>query len=77
MEFPAVCVVTTSATLTGILSFLETGAETNSAEEARKLYVGASRAERLLAFAVPKNHALRVATLLQSSGTEIDVLDAV
>lgn len=46
-EYPAVCVVTTTATLKGILDFLETGAPADKAEDARKLYVASSRAERL------------------------------
>ena len=48
MEFLAVCVVTTNSTLNSILNYLEEGNSNNFAEEARKLYVAASRAERLL-----------------------------
>ncbi len=48
MEFPAVCVVTTRKTIKGILDFLNTGSPAHLAEESRKLYVAASRAEILL-----------------------------
>jgi len=73
LEFPAVCVVTTSKTLGSILDFLETGISNDKAEEARELYVAASRAQKLLAFAVPANLADRFATHLSEQGADVIV----
>lgn len=67
MEFPAVCVVMTSQKVGKILDLLE-GQRSEADEDARKIYVGASRAERLLAFAVPKSSAGRLIALLQANG---------
>lgn len=71
MEYPAVCVVTTASTLKSILDFLETGAPADKAEDARKLYVAASRAERLLVIAAPKSQAARLAAHLRGQGASI------
>lgn len=71
MEYPAVCVVTTTSTLKGILDFLETGEPIDKAEEARKLYVAASRAERLLVIAAPKSQADRLRVHLSGQGAVI------
>ncbi len=68
MEYPAVCVVTTASTLKTILDFLETGEPADKAEDARKLYVAASRAERLLVIAAPKSQAERLCTHLCGQG---------
>ena len=73
MEYPAVCVVTTASTLKGILDFLETGERTNRAEDARKLYVAASRAERLLVIAAPKSQAERLRTHLRAQGAAVTI----
>jgi len=70
-EFPGVCVVMTSKTSKGILDYLETGAPEEAAEEARKIYVAASRAQRLLCFAVPRSQASRLAALLRSTGAAV------
>ncbi|RZF24684.1 ATP-dependent helicase [Paraburkholderia sp. UYCP14C] len=64
LEFPAVCVVMTIKTAGGILDLLEGRASLESDEEARKIYVAASRAERLLAIAVPKSRASRLQAIL-------------
>ena len=72
-EFPAVCVVTTASTLKGILEFLECGNPSNKAEEARKLYVAASRAQRLLVVAAPKSQADRLACHLRGRGANVMV----
>ncbi len=69
-EYPAVCVVTTS-TLKGILDFLETGEPADKAEDARKLYVAASRAKRLLAIATPKSQAERLKAHISSEGAVV------
>lgn len=71
MEYPAVCVVATSSTLKSILDFLETGAPADKAEDARKLYVAASRAERLLVIAAPRSQAERLKTHLSSQGANV------
>ncbi|MDE0293339.1 MAG: ATP-dependent helicase [Bryobacterales bacterium] len=73
MEFPAVCVVTTTSTLKGILSFLETGSPVERAEDARKLYVSASRAQRMLVFAAPKSQAERLRKHLSGQGAEVTI----
>jgi len=69
LEFPAVCAVMTSQTAGDILDVLEDGSssDADADEDARKIYVGASRAERLLAFAVPKSRAGRLDTLLKGT----------
>ena len=71
MEFPAVCVVTTASTLGGILDFLENEHPADRAEDARKLYVAASRAQRLLVIAAPKSQADRLARHLQAKGANV------
>lgn len=71
MEYPAVCVVTTTSTLRGILDFLQTGEPADRAEDARKLYVAASRAERLLVFAAPKSQADRLKQHLSGQGARV------
>lgn len=73
LEFPAVCVVMTSHKAGRILDYLE-GDTTNGADEdARKIYVAASRAERLLVMAIPKNTAGRMQTLLTSVGCAVEI----
>ena len=72
MEYPAVCVVTTS-TLKSILDLLETGQPANKAEDARKLYVAASRAEKLLVVATPKSQAERLKTHLRGQGASVTI----
>lgn len=73
MEFPAVCVVTTTSTLKRILDYLETGEPADKAEDARKLYVAVSRAERLLLVAAPKSQAERLAIHLARHGAVVEV----
>lgn len=75
MEFPAVCVVTTASTLKAILDYLETGEPDHKAEEARKLYVAASRAERLLVVAAPKTQTERLARHLRGQGASVEIED--
>lgn len=72
-EFPAVCLVLSVATAGKILDYLENGQSDDSAEEARKTYVGASRAQRLLAIAVPKSRAKRLVALLQSGNDPVEI----
>lgn len=73
MEFPAVCVVMSTQTTNGILDFLTTAGVVTDNEEARKIYVGASRARRLLVIAVPRSQANRLASLLQSTGADVSM----
>lgn len=69
LEFPAVCVVLTPQTSGNILNVL-TGLESASehVEQARKIYVAASRAERLLAIATPKSRAAALKGILDKGG---------
>jgi superfamily I DNA/RNA helicase len=71
MEFPAVCVVLSTKTARKILDFLTATDSTTENEEARKIYVGASRAQRLLAIAVPRSQADRLVNHLQSTGADV------
>ena len=75
MEYSAVCVVTTPTTLKGILDFLETGGPAKRAEDARKLYVAVSRAERLLVIAAPKSQAERLRTHLRGNGAAVTLTE--
>ncbi|CAM3956137.1 DNA 3'-5' helicase [Bordetella tumbae] len=74
-EFPAVCVVLSTAKAKGIIEHLETGAPASMAEDLRKLYVGASRAQRLLAIATPHTQVKKLEGLLSdpdnSSGLKV------
>jgi DNA helicase II / ATP-dependent DNA helicase PcrA len=69
MEFPAVCVVLTSKKAGDILAHLEGTGGAEAGEDARKIYVAASRAQRLLVMAIPKSKATRLNSLLTSVGT--------
>ncbi len=73
LEFPAVCVVLTTKTAGKIMDLLEGTANPAIEEEARKIYVSASRAQKLLAMAVPASQCDRLATHLAKSGAEIIV----
>lgn len=70
MEFPAVCVVTTTSTLKQVLDYLD-GGPVESAEEARKLYVAMSRAQRLLVVASPESQAERLVAHLAAQDADI------
>ncbi|WP_428505677.1 UvrD-helicase domain-containing protein [Roseateles sp.] len=65
-EFPAVCVVLSPQRAKSTIEHLETGANDRMAEELRKLYVGASRAQRLLAIATPHTQVKKLERLLSS-----------
>lgn len=75
MQFPAVCVVMTSSTAKGILDYLETGNPVDYAESSREIYVAASRAERLLAIAVPKSQSQRLANFIGNTGAHVTLFD--
>lgn len=73
MEFPAICVVMSPITAKGIIDFL-TGCATGDNEEARKIYVGASRAQRLLAIALPRTQAPRLQNLMIGMGAAVELV---
>ena len=75
MEYPAVCVVTTAKTLKSILDFLETGEPQDMAEDARKLYVATSRAQKLLVIASPRSQADRLGTHLRGQDAEVTITE--
>jgi len=71
LEYDGACVVMTKQTAKGIIDFLENGAEPANAENAREIYVGASRARRLLAIAVPSTQAARLVAHLATTETVV------
>ena len=74
-EFPAICVVMTVPKAGAILDFLEGNAGNDAGEDARRIYVGASRAERVLALAVPKSRADRLLALLTCYGSSVELYE--
>lgn len=74
-QFQGVCVVLTTAKAKGILTHLEKEPNNSRAEDARELYVAASRAQKLLVFACPKSQAKRLAKLISSSGAVVQVTE--
>jgi len=68
MQYPGICVVMNTQTAKGIVDYLATGQPSQNAEGARKLYVGASRAERLLVLAIPKTQGERLITHINKTG---------
>lgn len=63
------CVIMTSNKTNKILAALEMGAGTpDDAEDARKIYVAAYRAMRLLVIAVPRNSSPELEPLLAANG---------
>jgi DNA helicase II / ATP-dependent DNA helicase PcrA len=71
MEFPGICVVLSPRTCKDLLDYLTTGQPAKSAEAARKLYVAASRAERLLVIAVPKTRGSQLVEHIKKTGAEV------
>jgi DNA helicase II / ATP-dependent DNA helicase PcrA len=75
LEFPAVCVVLTARTAGGILDVLNgASVDPETVEDARKIYVAASRAERLLAIATPKSRATTLKAILDVDGHAAEIL---
>lgn len=74
MEFPAICVVMSPSTAKGILDFLTADDAGDDNEEARKIYVGASRAQRLLAIALPRTQAPRLRDLMAGMGGAVTLV---
>ena len=73
MEFPAICVVMSPSSAKGIIDFLAGGVGGDN-EEARKIYVGASRAQRLLAIALPRTQAPRLKDLMVGMGGAVELV---
>ncbi len=73
MEFPAICVVMSPSTAKSIVDFLA-GDGGGDNEEARKIYVGASRAQRLLAVALPRTQAPRLRDLMIGMGGAVELV---
>lgn len=71
MEFPGIGVVLSPITCKDLLDYLTTGQPAKSAEAARKLYVAASRAERLLVIAVPKSQGSRLVEHIKKTDAEV------
>jgi superfamily I DNA/RNA helicase len=71
MQFPAVCVVMSVKTSKVIIDYLTTGQPASSADSARRLYVAASRAERLLVIAIPKGQGNRLIPHIEKTGAEV------
>ena len=61
------------STAKGIIDFLA-GDAAGDNEEARKIYVGASRAQRLLAIALPRTQAPRLRDLMVGMGSVVDLV---
>ncbi|MCJ7602138.1 MAG: ATP-dependent helicase [Desulfobulbaceae bacterium] len=70
-QFQGVCVVLTTAKANGILTHLEKEPDNTSAEDARELYVAASRAQKLLVLACPKSQSKRLAKHIFSGGVAV------
>ncbi|MEJ1343220.1 MAG: ATP-dependent helicase [Candidatus Sedimenticola sp. (ex Thyasira tokunagai)] len=74
-QYQGVCVVMTTAKAKGILTHLEKEPDNSRAEDARELYVAASRAQKLLVFACPKSQSKRLAKHISSSGAAAQVTE--
>jgi hypothetical protein len=75
LEFQAVCVVLTTKTAGAILDVLSGAvSDADTVEEARKIYVAASRAERLLAIATPKSRVSSLKKLLDVGGHSAEIV---
>lgn len=72
LEFPGVCVVMTTTTAKSIVDFLTNVGSPDAAEEARKIYVAATRAERLLLIAAPQSQAGRLSAHLKKCGAVVE-----
>ena len=66
--------VMTTKTAGAIIDLLEGQTSTGADEEARKIYVAASRAERLLAIATPKSRATALKAILDVGGRPVQVV---
>jgi len=74
-EYPTVCIVLTTSSLKSILTHLEEESDEEWAEEARALYVAASRAQQLLVFACPRSQAKRLKDHLEASGAVVETTE--
>ena len=74
-QYQGVCVVLTAPKAKGILTHLEKEPDNSMAEDARELYVAASRAQKLLVFACPKSQTKRFIAHISLSGAEVKVTE--
>ncbi|PCJ43371.1 MAG: DNA helicase [SAR86 cluster bacterium] len=74
-QYQGMCVVLTTATAKGIIAHLEKEPDNSMAEDAREIYVAASRAQRLLVFACPKSQSARFATHISSTGAAVQLTE--
>jgi len=74
-QYQGICVVLTTAKAKGILTHLEKEPDNSMAEDARELYVAASRAQKLLVFACPRSQSKRLAAHISSSGASVQVTE--
>ncbi len=74
-QYQGVCVVLTTAKAKDILAHLENEPDNKMAEDARELYVAASRAQKLLVFACPKSQSHRLAAHISSSGATVIITE--
>ncbi len=72
-QYQGMCVVLTTAKAKGIITHLEKEPDNSMAEDSRELYVAASRAQKLLVFACPKNQSKQFFKHISLSGATIDV----
>jgi DNA helicase II / ATP-dependent DNA helicase PcrA len=72
-EYSAVCVVMTSQKAGRIIDYLDGQTSNGADEDARKIYVAVSRAQRLLAIAVPKSSAGKMQALLAGQGCQAEL----
>jgi len=74
-QYQGVCVLLTTAKAKGIITHLEKEPDNSMAEDARELYVAASRAQKLLVFACPKSQSKRLVAHISSSGAAVQVTE--
>lgn len=74
-QYQGVCVVLTAPKAKGILTHLEKEPDNSMAEDARELYVAASRAQKLLVFACPKSQTKRFIAHISLSGAQVKVTE--
>ena len=63
--------VLTSSNAKAILDLIVDAKSNGAAEQARKIYVGAARAQKLLALAIPDSQAKRLIDHLEAYGTPV------
>lgn len=74
-EYTGMCVVLTTANAKAVLTHLEKEPDKSKAEDAREIYVAASRAQTLLVFACPKSQANRLKKHIVSGGADVELIE--